>query len=143
MAQQVAASAWKVIPFFQSSDISRTVSFYIDQLGFSLGSIETDDVSSDVKKPYFCSVYAGPKAAVNLYYSRADPQTLVKSAAMIALGTKELDEMYALVKQHAEMVVLDEIQDMPWGRRQFAIADPDGNRLVFFTFLEGGNPGPE
>lgn len=58
---------------------------------------------------------------------------------MIALGETELDDYYQLLKKEGEVEIVEEIADMEWGYRQFAVKDGDGNRLVFFKFLEGGN----
>lgn len=41
------------------------------------------------------------------------------------------------------MVIIEKMEDKEWGYRQFTVRDGDGNRVVFFKFLEGGNPGTE
>lgn len=51
--------------------------------------------------------------------------------------------LYNTIKVKRSDVIQDAVQDQPWGYRQFAITDPDGNTLTFFRFLEGGNPGEE
>lgn len=59
---------------------------------------------------------------------------------MIARGTSELDEYYANAKGFPEVETAEDIADMPWRFRQFAIQDNYGNLLTFSKFLEGGNP---
>ncbi|KAM5344818.1 hypothetical protein ACJ41O_010680 [Fusarium nematophilum] len=134
-------SAWKVIPTFKSQSIERTVKFYVDVLGFTLGGVKPED--GDPAQYTFCSVAAGDKAAANFYFFKpSGDDAVTPGSAYIALGTTQLDQMYEAVKAR-DVEIEEEIQDQPWGYRQFAIKDPDGNILTFFKFLEGGNPGDE
>ena len=65
------------------------------------------------------------------------------STAWVALGTEELDAFYRKLMDEGRVTIMQEIGDMEWGYRQFTVRDGDGNRVVFFKFLEGGNPGTE
>ncbi|KAM0329736.1 hypothetical protein ACHAPQ_006602 [Fusarium lateritium] len=135
------ASAWKVIPTFESQSIQRTIEFYVDFLGFELGGVKPED---GLPSQYtFCSVFAGEKAAANFYFFKPDGGTANPGSAYIALGTEQLDMMYKVISVQRKDVIKHAIEDKPWGYRQFAIQDPDGNTLTFFKFLEGGNPGKE
>ncbi|EAQ85250.1 hypothetical protein CHGG_09264 [Chaetomium globosum CBS 148.51] len=127
-------SAWKIIPHFRSDNIQATVDFYTQVLGFTVGGVHTDGQSG---QQTFCSLYAGDKAAANIYFSR----DVAESSAWIALGTTELDDFYRELKSHGNVEIIEEIADKEWGYRQFKIRDTDGNRLTFFKFLAGGNPG--
>lgn len=135
-------SAWKVIPVFESHSIAETLKFYVDILGFTLASVKPED-STDPNEYTFCSIYAGDKAAANFYIFKSTGDGPISGAAYIALGTTQLDEMYEKLKERGDVEFLDDIQDQPWGYRQFTIKDPHGNKLTFFKFLEGGNPGSE
>ncbi|KAB8268857.1 pyridoxal phosphate-dependent transferase [Aspergillus minisclerotigenes] len=130
----------KMIPMFQSTSISRTVQFYTEILGFELGSVKPDDGTSELT---FCSIFMGRKADANFYFSLASVEEFKASEAMIALGTHELDEYYRYLKGRDEVAITEDIEDTPWGFRQFTIQDHDGNKLALFKFLEGGNPGEE
>ncbi|KAF2002547.1 Glyoxalase/Bleomycin resistance protein/Dihydroxybiphenyl dioxygenase [Amniculicola lignicola CBS 123094] len=136
---QLATSAWKIIPKFHCSDVTRTAKFYTEQLGFHLGSIEHDDASV----AFMCSVAMGKKSDANIYIFRADATEFRTSSAMIALGTTELDKYYEQLKKEGIVKIIEDIEDKPWGYRQFEVSDPDGNLIQFFKFLEGGNPGTE
>ncbi|EGX46417.1 hypothetical protein TWF173_003817 [Orbilia oligospora] len=129
-------SAWKIIPFFQSRDIHATVLLYTQELGFTLGSEE----------PHFASLFAGPKAASNIYFSLCREESEFRaSSAMLALGTEQHEALYAglLARRNQSkdetFEIVEEIRDQEWGFRQFSIKDRDGNRLTFFRFLEGSN----
>ncbi|KAJ4038419.1 hypothetical protein NW761_009245 [Fusarium oxysporum] len=134
------ASAWKIIPTFESKSIQRTLDFYVDFLGFELGGVKPEDgPSSDYT---FCSIFAGDKAAANIYFFKPDGD-VKPGSVYIALGTEQLDMLHDTVKGQRSDVIEEAIEDKPWGFRQFATKDPDGNKLTFFKFLEGGNPGTE
>ncbi|KAF4829906.1 hypothetical protein CGCSCA4_v014416 [Colletotrichum siamense] len=136
-------SAWKIIPALDSRDIAATVKFYTRELGFTLGGMQSDSEGDPDGRPNFCSVYAGDKAAANLYFFRCEPTKFVPGRALIALGTVGLDAFHEFVIARGTAEVVEPIRDTPWGYRQFAIKDLDGNRLIFFKFLEGGNPGTD
>ncbi|PKX94859.1 glyoxalase family protein [Aspergillus novofumigatus IBT 16806] len=140
MASEIVKSAWKVIPMFESRSIPLTVDFYTKTLGFELGSVKPEDNGSDL---YFCSLAIGKKADANFYFLKVTPETFKSSQAMIGLGTRELDDYYVYLKSQIGVVFSEDIEDKPWGFRQFTIKDNDGNSLTFFKFLEGGNPGDE
>lgn len=89
-----------------------------------------------------CSVAVGAKAAANMYLFKT-PVPFEPSAAMIAMGTEQLDKYYKLLVDEAKVEISMPIEDQPWGYRQFEIKDIDGNRIQFFKFLEGGNPGTD
>ncbi|KAK2750930.1 hypothetical protein FQN57_000004 [Myotisia sp. PD_48] len=145
-------SAWKIIPEFRSTNIRRTVAFYTESLHFTLGGTHPEDENS---VPIYCSVFMGKKAEANIHFfdetaptdstkkSSQDEKPFVCSSAKIALGTTELDEYYELLKQESKVNITQPIEDTPWGWRHFTVADPDGNTITFFKFLEGGNPGTE
>ncbi|KAF5019563.1 hypothetical protein F66182_8416 [Fusarium sp. NRRL 66182] len=134
-------SAWKVIPTFESQSIQGTIDFYVNFLGFTLGGVKPEDVRP--AQYTFCSVAAGDKAAANIYFFNPNGDKVRPGSAYIALGTRQLDQLYDSIKAQRSCVIEEEIQDQSWGYRQFSIKDPDGNMLTFFKFLEGGNPGQE
>ncbi|KAK6507373.1 hypothetical protein TWF481_005809 [Arthrobotrys musiformis] len=136
-AKATVDSAWKIIPFFQSRDIHATVLQYTKELGFTLGSEE----------PHFASLFAGPKAASNIYFSLCHKASeFCASSAMIALGARQHEALYAglVAREQTQggsetFRIVEGIQDKEWGFRQFSIKDRDGNQLTFFRFLEGSN----
>lgn len=137
-SKALVSSAWKIIPYFPSRSITETISFYTSKLHFTLGGTDTPDD----KEPKFCSLFIGSKAEANIYFflqSFESSPMLSPAAAMIALGTQELDSYYALLQGEDEVEIVEPIENKEWGYRQFTILDGDNNRLTFFKFLEGGN----
>jgi uncharacterized glyoxalase superfamily protein PhnB len=139
MMAQLVASAWKIIPKFQSLSISDTVQFYKNELNFLVGSAYPSSGNSKG----FCSVSIGRGAAANIYFFQCEAREFHPREAMIALGTAQLDEFYNLLMARGNVEILEPIGDKEWGYRQFTVKDNDGNALTFFRFLEGGNPGDE
>jgi catechol 2,3-dioxygenase-like lactoylglutathione lyase family enzyme len=137
----LAATAWKIIPIFPSRDIKKTIKLYTEQLGFYAGS----------EKPGFCSLAAGPKAFSNIYFTLVTNEAAFHPGqAMIALGAEQLDELFVMLleqglyavgrgRQDEFFKVVENLKNMEWGFRQFAIEDPDGNKITFFRSLEGTN----
>ncbi|KFY43621.1 hypothetical protein V494_01893 [Pseudogymnoascus sp. VKM F-4513 (FW-928)] len=157
-APHPTASAWKIIPQFPSRSIPATIDFYTSVLGFSLGGayVHDDHPLAGAGEPTFASLYAGDKAAANIYFFLAvDGQdrgrTMGEGRVMIALKEGEVDVLYEKLKgleeeraktpglvDGGEWGIEDEIGDRPWGYRDFSIRDRDGNQLSFFCFLENG-----
>lgn len=140
MAAEAISSAWKVIPGLKSRDIQATVKFYTDELRFTLGGMHHD---SDDEPPTFLSVFVGAKAVVNIYYDKCDPKDFTPGWVLIAMGTGQIDQYYQALVSTGRVEIEEEIRDRPWGYRQFSVKDVDGNKLTFFRFLEGGNPGAQ
>lgn len=126
--------AWKIIPEFASTSIARTIAFYTKTLHFIIGGSHTPDGSTEAS---FCSLFKGEKAAANIYFRLCDVEGLVASKAWIAMSLKALESFWEELERRIEVKVVEKIGNKEWGYRQFIVADPDGNELTFFAFLEG------
>jgi uncharacterized glyoxalase superfamily protein PhnB len=134
----LAISAWRVIPQFDSKSIDDTVKFYTDELHFKLGGTYSHDNSDTLT---FCSLYMGKHAAANIYFFTKPEAEFKPSSAMIAMGAAELEQYYALIQANASIEITEPLEDKPWRYRQFSIKDIDGNALSFFRFLDGPREG--
>ncbi|KAL8277977.1 hypothetical protein RQP46_009609 [Phenoliferia psychrophenolica] len=135
------AAVWKIIPFFKSTSIEATVAYYTTHLDFTLGgthSHSSEAPRSDGASPplTFASLFMGPKAEANIYFS-TDPSQPVGRAMIALRPLAALDKLYGDITSEGKADVVKTVQDMAWGYRQFAIRDLDGNTVVFFAFLEG------
>lgn len=138
-ARKILNTAWGTIPHFPCRSVRQTVQFYTEDLHFELGGIDPEDAPD----PNMCSVAIGkPAIRGNIYlFKAAEGAPLYPSTAMMALGTDAVDQYHDLLRREGRVTIVEPIADKPWGYRQFAILDPDGNKIQFFRFLEGGNPG--
>lgn len=154
-------STWKIIPHWPSRSIPATVAFYTSVLGFTLGGtyVHADHPRAASGEPTFASLFAGDKAAANIYFfltPRGEGNELEVGRAMVALGTEEVDKLYEKLKDleeerakaagekgqglgDEEWAVVGSIEDKPWGNREFTLRDIDGNQLSFFCFLDDGD----
>lgn len=132
-------TAWGTISHFPCRSVRATARFYTEDLHFELGGINPEDAA----EPDMCSVAIGrPAIRGNIYLFKVeDGKALNPGTAMIALGTEAVDQYHDLLREEGRVTIIEPIADQPWGYRQFAIQDIDGNKIQFFRFLEGGNPG--
>lgn len=113
------AAPSKVIPFLLSTDINRTVDFYTATLaaaGFALGGMHNHTPELDPDALTFASIYAGPKAAVNIYF-RTGLESGPGKVIIMLDSLNELDELWAAVSETDGVRVLEEVGDKPWGYR--------------------------
>lgn len=113
----------KIIPTFPVRDVSSSVRFYVDTLGFTLGGQTGEE---------FASVFQGRVAEVNIYLRRRTEQF---TPAECFVFVEDPDALYAEYTGR-QVHVVQPPWDTEWGYRQFTIADPDGHRLHLFRFLE-------
>jgi len=133
--ERAIQSVRKIIPHFPSKNILQTHQFYTTVLHFK--SSLSQNTVKDQPDPTFCAVAIGPGAAANIYFfSALETMRLAPSTAMIGMSTEGLETYYQALKQDGKVTFVEDIENKPWGYRQFEIEDLDGNRLQFFRFLD-------
>ena len=132
---EATQSARKLIPHWPSKSILDTISFYRDVLHFKVGAPQY--LREGFAEPTFLSVCMGQHCAANIYFFRRPDgeEPLPPGKAMIAMSTEGLEEYYGMLRKEGKVKFVDDIEDKPWGYRQFEIADEDGNAIQFFRFL--------
>ena len=114
-------------PSFTATDLQRTIAFYRDVLGFVVG-----DEWRENGELLGCEIHAGAVTFMldqDDFAKGRDRQKGV-GGRLYCDTAQDIDRVAADIK--ARGGVLDqEPEDMPWGRRVFAIADPDGFKLTF------------
>jgi len=114
-----------VSPAFAVSDLPQALRFYRENLGFEVAWTWGDPAD-------LASVYRDA-VAITLA-TRADAQPGGASRAYIQVTG--INEFYSRIEHSAARVVVP-IGDRAYGMRDFAIADPFGNRLDFGEPLAG------
>jgi catechol 2,3-dioxygenase-like lactoylglutathione lyase family enzyme len=113
----VAAPEFEGIsPWFPVSDIAAAVAFYRARLGFDLGWIWGDP-------PTHANVCRG---AIDISLMQKPPEAGTGEAYVALRG---VDAYFAELRGRG--VEVSELDDREYGMRDFALVDPDGNRLVF------------
>jgi lactoylglutathione lyase len=105
-------------PILEVSDVSRSLRFYTELLGFRV----TFSFDGDDGKPVFASLELddGTKIAIG------GPKEDVSSGSVaIWLYTDDVDAAVADLRQEG-VEVIAEPEDKPWGERVASVSDPDG-----------------
>ena len=100
-----------------SGDLDRTAAFY-ETLGFRPGKRTEHEYTCYIN--WFWLTFS----------TEADGATA--SGPVLYLKVDDLDDAYGFVQANG-ITTLDEPHKDQAGRRVFTLADPDGNRLAFFT----------
>ncbi len=106
-------------PVLPSLDIVRTVTFFRDTLGF-------DEVHAVARE--YAIVERG---AVELHFWFTEDAALPK-ASSCRVQVSGIDALYTRCQQADIVHPNASLAEKPWGTREFAILDPDGNLLTFY-----------
>ncbi len=113
---------------FYSNDLDKTLSFY-KQLGFeailSEGTVR-------VKLGDFRLAFVDENQTPIKKESGAAPKGL---GVFTYIELEDVDKYFASLKEKG-INTSSEPRDWPWGKREFAIKDPDGYKLIFFTNIK-------
>ena len=109
---------------FLCKDIDKTVQFY-KQLGFSVE--KSDDTARIIFGDYRLAFMDESKATIK------DDAIAKKGVGMyMYFEVENVDSFYQSLKEK-NIATSSEPRDWPWGKREFAVKDPDGYRLIFFS----------
>ena len=109
------------IPILPSRSIDATVAFY-KRLGFEGGAHEFDSDYAILRR-----------GAVELHFFTHRELVPEQSSADCYIRVLDVDSFYHTVSSsqlpHSGIPRMDPIENRPWGLREFAVIDPDGNLL--------------
>ncbi len=109
-----------VAPIFPVTNLRQSVAYYTEKLLFSIGFEWSD---SD-KEPVRYAIIQNGDTELHLTQSEKPH----KAGAYFFLHG--VQEYYDAVKKNGADIT-QEIADQPWEMREFEVADPDGNMLIF------------
>lgn len=111
------------------ADIKASCDFYCDKLGFSIAFVHGD--------PPFYGQVARDQARLNLrvvgepvFVGDIREREGLLSASITVAGFDEIELLF-LNFQAAGVRFAQSLEERPWGARNFMIADPDGNLILF------------
>jgi catechol 2,3-dioxygenase-like lactoylglutathione lyase family enzyme len=120
----------EVLPVLPVRDVSEAVRYYTEKLGFRL-------LFEDVPEaPRYAGVGRGAARLHLQWHEPADFRDAVDTAMLRFL----IDDVDALFTEFRDKGVFHEgtaLRDTPWGTREFAFYDLDGNGLTFYRDLGG------
>ena len=105
------------IPVLPSSGLEATLEYYRTKLGFE-GQIHGNYLILS-------------RDEVQLHFALSDDDHDPAKAPMCRVGVRGIDQLYAEVSRGDIIPTGGELTTEPWGMRQFAVRDEDGNCIVF------------
>lgn len=114
-----------VAPIFPVADIKKSVAYYTQSLLFETGFEWADTTAEPVRY----AVLINGDTELHLAQSKKTRKT---AAYFFLHGVQEY---YDLVKDSGAQIT-DDIKDQPWNMREFEVADPDGNAVIFGENLD-------
>lgn len=113
---------------FYASDLNKTLDFY-KQLGFNA---ELSGETVRVELGDFKLAFVDENKTPIKNESGAKPKGL---GVFTYVEVENVDEYFNLLKEKG-IHTSSEPRDWPWGKREFAVKDPDGYKLIFFTNIK-------
>ena len=121
-----AATFRAVYPVLAVRDVSRAIGFYVDRLGFRLAF--RDDPSS----PRYAGIQRDAVELHLQWHDEIDFQGVEAGTIMLRLFVDDPDALFAEYRDKGVFHDRTALRDTPWGTREFAFFDPDGNGLTFY-----------
>jgi catechol 2,3-dioxygenase-like lactoylglutathione lyase family enzyme len=120
-----SATFSQVQPILGTRDVARAVRFYVDRLGFTLAfGVPTNEGN------YVGLRRGGAELHMQFQYEHEMGTTRLR------IVVDDPDALYAEYKDKDVFHERTRLADTPWGTREFAIYDPDGNSLTFYRHLQ-------
>jgi len=113
-----------VAPIFPVTDVRRAITYYAEALMFDIGFEWADSASEPIRY----AVLQNGNTELHLTETDVWRET---TAYFFVDGVRAYYD--AVLEKEARITC--EIKDHPWEMREFEVADPDGNRIVFGEHL--------
>lgn len=115
---------WAVAPVLATADVLKTAEYYRDVLGFKI-----DDAFSGRE---WTMLWADQ---CQIYLSLNPSVAATAHGQQIAICAPGIDDIYEKHKANGANIV-SEIEDKPWGLREYTVEDPNGYHLRFGSHIE-------
>jgi len=122
----MSAEISAVSPMLKTADLSETIRFYTNTLGFSVAN----RADADDGQPYWCALEWG--GATVMFYSMQSLDAPPGPPAMTGVLYFNPTDVKALWDRLRDRATVEwELQEMPYGMLEFAIRDCNGYILSF------------
>ena len=111
------------------SDVQQTAQFY-EKLGFS---VEVSEDAVRIQIGDFTLAFMDEQKVSIDKETGAQPKGL---GIFTYVEVNDVDAHFSQIQQ-AGITPSSEPHDWPWGKREFAVKDPDGYKIVFYTPVKG------
>ena len=115
-----------IAPGFTVNDLSKSIHFYVEGLGFTI--TDRNEVDGKLR---FVMMKAGNGDIALGQDDFAKGKDRVKGVAVrLYISTKQDLQQLAAQARAAGIVLDHEVMAMPWGQMAFAVTDPDGFKIT-------------
>lgn len=128
-AAQAQPASWvrAIEPVLEARNLSETIAFYRDLLGFTITFVYGNPPQhAGVSRSEWSS-----QPSIQLTQAQGE---ITPSGWLYLRVDRYIDDLYEQYRTHGVQIV-QEIGNRPWGRREFTIADCNGHRLRFGTLV--------
>ena len=118
------AEFWAVVPVLATDDVPKTAAYYRDILGFGV-----DDSFSG---PDWAMLWANQ---CQLFLSLNPSAAATAAGQEVLICVPGVDAIYERHKAKGAKIV-SELENKPWGLREYTVEDPNGYHLRFESHIE-------
>lgn len=115
--QALVTTIEKAIPVLPSLDFGRSIGFYEQKLGFKLGFRYNERVGLE-------------RDGFELHFWPCEDASVPPVSSCYVI-VKNIEALYEEYKAQGVIHPNGALESKPWGMKQFAILDPDGNMIQF------------
>ena len=115
---------WAVIPVLATTDVMKTAAYYRDTLGFAI-----DDTCYGAD---WAMLWADQ---CQLYLSLNPAAAKTAGGQQVSICVPGVDALYEKHKASGANIISD-LEDKPWGLREYTVEDPNGYHLRFQAHIE-------
>jgi catechol 2,3-dioxygenase-like lactoylglutathione lyase family enzyme len=117
-------------PILGTRDMRRAIAFYTQKLGFKLAFGADSAREADAEHPNYVG-YRRDGAELHMQFQYEHEMGTIRLRFLV----EDPDTLYAEYRERGVECSPSGVQDKPWGTREFALRDPDGNALTFYRGL--------
>lgn len=108
----------RAIPLLASLDLDRTLAFYVEKLGFDVEVFHVDDAAGVERD------------GVQIHFWLCDERQIAENTSC-RIDVEGIESLYAELLPQGVVHPNGSLEDKPWGFREFAVLDSDGNLITF------------
>ena len=117
------ATLKRAIPLLASLDLDRTLTFYAEKLGFDVEIFHVDDAAGVERD------------GVQIHFWKCDDRHIAENTSC-RIEVEGIDTLYEEVLPQGVVHPNGPLEDQPWGFREFAVLDCDGNLITFVQAID-------
>jgi catechol 2,3-dioxygenase-like lactoylglutathione lyase family enzyme len=117
-------------PILGTRDMRRAIAFYTQKLGFKLAFGADGATEAYAEHPNYVG-YRRDGAELHMQFQYEHEMGTIRLRFLV----EDPDGLYAEYRERGVECSPSGVQDKPWGTREFALYDPDGNSLTFYRGL--------